>query len=67
MQVETAAAYGTTEGKRWRRRWPYMDAPGVNHEWHMGEYGPPEGNEVPIIWRSIFITSLNCDSQGEVK
>jgi hypothetical protein len=54
LDYSASVPTGTTEGKRWRRRTPYMDGPGP-HYWMMGEYGKPEGDRVPIIWRDIFI------------
>lgn len=48
---------GTTEGKRWRQRDPYMTLHGMIHTWWMGEYGRAQGDSVPIHWRQIFIVT----------
>ena len=55
LEYSCSLPTGTTAGKRWRRRVPYMHRPGDRPQWFMGEYGEPEGDQVPITWREIFI------------
>lgn len=52
---------GTTEGKRWRRN---RDARGrggygtPTSRWMIGEYGPPEGDSVPITWYDVEVQGV---------
>ena len=47
---------GTTVGKRWRRRVPYMIGPGITNTFVMGEYVESyKTNSIGIEWTPILL------------
>ena len=62
LEYSCSLPTGTTAGKRWKRGWPYMQP---RQSWHMGEYGHPQGDVVPIIWRLIFIQAGAATSDSK--